>query len=628
MPRHAMRLLLLLLVSSAAAMATAAPPSTLGYQGRLASAGGTPVTATLSITFRLYDAPGGGTALWSETQPAVDVDGGNLGVELGTVVPLPASIWGRQLYLGVQVAGDTEMLPRPALTAAPYALRAGATMKRTIVVSAEGTPTENGAALLAAIAGITDASATSPVTVELDAGTFDLGAERAHLPEYTTLAGRGRAATLVTSSVATALGSLLTAATITLRSNTAVRDLTARNTGISAIPEFGTSGIEAYDPDVFQQVVVNVSLVRVTGESVAAAGSSGQRAGVSLCVANSEVRDVAGRAFGGEYGMGLRSDCTGEGVIIDGAELEARESTLGLRGAYLAGGGLWRNITVALETHPGLLNVYGIRLFPAGGDTVELVTPKIIIRGNDILASTQTSLIEGIRIEHGIDASISGASIALERVKGVSVSGLRASADNTTQATTRLVGADIRISAVQDAATGPGSIQGLRLQGTAPQILHSNIDVRCLAPGYNTCYGIHQQQPTGNLVQPGPLQLEHSRVLARHDDPADGSAATMGLNLAGPGIVRESTVGVVRSSDLEFHFAIRLTHAASVRVHGSTVSADTPSNPANSCSVGGDGTAELFGNVVFGQFSCGTPITYNCAGNTRAGAGFLAAGCL
>ncbi len=626
MPRHAMRLLLLLL-ACAATSTIAAPPATLGYQGRLASAGGAPVTATLAITFRLYDAPSGGIALWSEVQPAVDVDGGNLGVELGKVVPLPANIWGRQLYLGVQVAGDTEMLPRPALTAAPYALRAGTTMKRTIVVSAEGTPAENGAALLAAIAGISDASATSPVTVEIDAGTFDLGVERVHLPEYTTLAGRGRAATLVTSSVATALGSLLTAATITLRSNTAVRDLTARNTGISAIAEFGTSGIAAYDPAVFQQAVVNVSLMRVTGESAAAPGSSGQRAGISLCAANSEVRDVAGRAFGGEYGMGLRSDCTGDGVIIDGAELEARESTLGLRGAYLAGGGLWRNITVALETHPGLLNVYGIRLFPAGNNAVELVTPKITIRGNDVLAPTQTSLIEGIRLEHGIDASITGASIALERVRAASVSGLRASADDTTQTTTRLVGADIRIGAVQDAAFGSGSIQGLRLQGMAPQILHSNIDVRCLAPGYNGCYGIHQQQPAANFVQPGPLQLENSRVLARHDDPADGSAATIGLDLVGPGLVRESSVGVVRSSDLELHFAIRLNNAASVRVHASTVSADTPSNPANSCSVGGNGTAELFGNVVFGQFSCGTPITFNCAGNTRAGAGFLAAGC-
>jgi hypothetical protein len=162
MSRATFRLLMLLLSLLAAGAVAAAPPATLGYQGRLASAGGIPVSATLSITFRLYDVPSGGSALWTETQPAVDVDGGNLAVELGSVTPLPSSIWGRQLYLGVQVAGDSEMLPRPALTASPYALRAAATMKRTLVVSAEGTPAENGAALLAAVASIADASAATP----------------------------------------------------------------------------------------------------------------------------------------------------------------------------------------------------------------------------------------------------------------------------------------------------------------------------------------------------------------------------------------------------------------------------------------------------------------------------------
>src|SRR6188768_1790891 len=125
--------------------AVAAPPQTLGYQGHLADSGGNPITGDLSITFRLYDVTSGGAALWSEVQPAVQVDGGNMAVELGKVTPLPLSIWGKQLYLGIQISGDTEMLPRPPLTAAPYALRAAGTMKNTIVVSAEGTPVENGA---------------------------------------------------------------------------------------------------------------------------------------------------------------------------------------------------------------------------------------------------------------------------------------------------------------------------------------------------------------------------------------------------------------------------------------------------------------------------------------------------
>ena len=75
----------------------AAAPATLSYQARLADGGGSPITASLSITFRLYDVPSGGTALWSEVQNGVDVDGGNLSVELGRVTALPASVWGRQL---------------------------------------------------------------------------------------------------------------------------------------------------------------------------------------------------------------------------------------------------------------------------------------------------------------------------------------------------------------------------------------------------------------------------------------------------------------------------------------------------------------------------------------------------
>lgn len=629
MSRQRLRFLLIVLLVLAAPTAGAAPPSTLGYQGRLATAGGAPITASLSITFSLFESPTGGTAVWSEVQPAVDVDGGNLGVELGKVVPLPPGIWGRQLYLGLQVAGDTEMLPRPALTATPFALRAGATMKRTIVVSAEGTPTENGAALLAAIAGITDASATSPVTVEIDAGTFDLGAESVHPPEYTTLVGRGQAATLITSSVATVTGNFGGAGTVTLRSNSAARDLTARNTGVSSMSGFSSLGIAAFGLDSFQQVLVNVNLERVTGESFAAPDSIGQRAGILLCVTESVVRDVTGRAIGGEFGMGLRSDCpSGENVTIDGAVLEARDSSLGVRGTYLAGSGLWRNIRVALETHPGLENVYGIRLFQGGNKPRRLVTPDIVIRGNDTLAATQTLGIEGIRIDLGIGASIEGASIVLERVKALSVSAVRALADHTVPETIRIVGADIRVSAAQDPVFGSGSIAGLRMQGAAPQILRSTIDVRCLAPGYSGCLGILQQlPPTSNLVQPGPLLLEHSSVLARHEDPADSSAAVIGLDLVGPGLVRESSVSVVRSSGLEAHFAIRVNNGANVRVHDSTVSAETPSDPTNSCSVGGSGSAELFGNVVFGQFSCGTGTVFNCAGNTRSGAGFLATGC-
>lgn len=102
-----LRIFVLSLLLTLCGLAVAGAPQTLGYQGHLADSGGNPITADLSITFRLYDVVSGGSPLWSEVQPAVQVDGGNMAVELGKVTPLPLSIWGRQLYLGIQISGDT-----------------------------------------------------------------------------------------------------------------------------------------------------------------------------------------------------------------------------------------------------------------------------------------------------------------------------------------------------------------------------------------------------------------------------------------------------------------------------------------------------------------------------------------
>ena len=67
------RILVIVLLLVNACIAWAATPDRLGYQGNLADSGGNPITANLSITFRLYDVASGGSALWTETQGAVAV---------------------------------------------------------------------------------------------------------------------------------------------------------------------------------------------------------------------------------------------------------------------------------------------------------------------------------------------------------------------------------------------------------------------------------------------------------------------------------------------------------------------------------------------------------------------------
>jgi hypothetical protein len=93
------------------------------YQGYLTDPNGVPVNATVTLTAKLYDVDTGGQPLWSEQQSVV-VDKGRLTVTLGSAVPLPTNIFNVPLFLGIQLDGDAEMVPRQALSSTPYAFSA------------------------------------------------------------------------------------------------------------------------------------------------------------------------------------------------------------------------------------------------------------------------------------------------------------------------------------------------------------------------------------------------------------------------------------------------------------------------------------------------------------------------
>jgi hypothetical protein len=122
------RLATVLLAGAAAVTAGAAgaavPPG-LTEQGRLFDTAGSPLQGTVSLTFTLWDAPTGGSALWTETQ-VVPLDAGYFSTQLGAVTPIPTSLWnGSPRHLGIQVGADPEMSPRQATESVPYALVAG-----------------------------------------------------------------------------------------------------------------------------------------------------------------------------------------------------------------------------------------------------------------------------------------------------------------------------------------------------------------------------------------------------------------------------------------------------------------------------------------------------------------------
>ncbi|MDB5169140.1 MAG: hypothetical protein JWO41_496 [Candidatus Saccharibacteria bacterium] len=124
----------------ATAVAPTTVPNTISFQGKIVNfSNGTNVAdGTYSVTFRLYSALSGGTAVWGETQASVTVAGGVFQVNLGStcsffVTQTCSGIsntaidfsTGPSLYLTVQFAADSqETSPRIPLQSVPFAFNA------------------------------------------------------------------------------------------------------------------------------------------------------------------------------------------------------------------------------------------------------------------------------------------------------------------------------------------------------------------------------------------------------------------------------------------------------------------------------------------------------------------------
>lgn len=92
----------------------------VSIQGTLKENNGAVVTdGEYAVTFKLYNNPTGGSALWSE-EAIISVAGGIYNHFLGSVNPLNGSNFSNILYVGVKI-GAYELTPRTELTYAPYA---------------------------------------------------------------------------------------------------------------------------------------------------------------------------------------------------------------------------------------------------------------------------------------------------------------------------------------------------------------------------------------------------------------------------------------------------------------------------------------------------------------------------
>ncbi len=100
-------------------------PTQLNYQGFLVDAtDSSAATATLEMTFRLFDSQTEGAELWSETHPTVQVSNGIFHVLLGSVTPFPVNLFdGSPLWLQTEVGAEV-LTPRKPLVSVAYSHRA------------------------------------------------------------------------------------------------------------------------------------------------------------------------------------------------------------------------------------------------------------------------------------------------------------------------------------------------------------------------------------------------------------------------------------------------------------------------------------------------------------------------
>jgi hypothetical protein len=115
-------------------------PQTMSYQGILIGESGIVVPdGDYNLTFKFYNVPSGGIAVWTESQ-TVMVESGRFNVILGKSSPLTLP-FDRTYYLGIAVGADSEMTPRIELTSTGYTFHAKTVEDRAITSSkiAQGT---------------------------------------------------------------------------------------------------------------------------------------------------------------------------------------------------------------------------------------------------------------------------------------------------------------------------------------------------------------------------------------------------------------------------------------------------------------------------------------------------------
>jgi hypothetical protein len=97
-------------------------PQLMSFTGSLQDTNGVALDTTVSMTFSIYIDSGAVSPIWNETQPAVEVKSGLFNILLGSVNAIVDTIFqDPERWLGVQVGGDPESIPRQRIASVAYA---------------------------------------------------------------------------------------------------------------------------------------------------------------------------------------------------------------------------------------------------------------------------------------------------------------------------------------------------------------------------------------------------------------------------------------------------------------------------------------------------------------------------
>lgn len=159
-----------------ASVSVAQVPRNISYQGVLADGSGNFIPdGNHSLTIKLYEAASGGSAVYEESQ-SVAVVKGMFNAIIGSVTPIPTSLaFDKAYYLGVAVDGGSELVPRTAISAAPYAMYASvAGVANSLAPGVTGVVTsvneKSGAVVLQGGGGTTVTSAGNTITISSTGG--------------------------------------------------------------------------------------------------------------------------------------------------------------------------------------------------------------------------------------------------------------------------------------------------------------------------------------------------------------------------------------------------------------------------------------------------------------------------